>query len=333
MWGSTGISGEGMKVDPGLAHNKDIWRHFCVHVFCCWRFLCINIKTEIFQILLDLSFMGNSLQVWQSVHTHKHENTLFKWWNRKITVGGSRKFYFITHQRESKCSEVCLCMCMPTVGTGSLQVWYDPEDVVHQIRSLLVLQDAPRWRVGRVYVGEVRQVHPWNTEDRECVSDTLLFNLHMRTQSIWCHITRIHTHTKDALLLQLIITHRWLRSQIQSLLSLHESKMIINPWTHTYKDTHTHTQRNTHTHKDTHWVSHYININIERQTQQHISHRAPPLNVSLTRQSLIQYRWKKSYRTVHYITPTPPFFSPKPLTHTRTHMHKQTRTHTMHVFT
>lgn len=44
---------------------------------------------------------------------------------------------------------------MLTVGAGSLQVRYDSEDVVHQVRPLLALQDAARGRVSRV---DVRQV-------------------------------------------------------------------------------------------------------------------------------------------------------------------------------
>lgn len=55
-------------------------------------------------------------------------------------------------------------VCTLTVGTWSLQVWYDSEKVVHQIRSLLILQYAARGGVGRVYVRQVRQVHPWNQE-------------------------------------------------------------------------------------------------------------------------------------------------------------------------
>lgn len=47
-----------------------------------------------------------------------------------------------------------------TVGTGSLQVRYDSENVIHQVGPLLVLQDAACGGVGRVHVGQVGQVHP-----------------------------------------------------------------------------------------------------------------------------------------------------------------------------
>lgn len=53
-------------------------------------------------------------------------------------------------------------LCVLTIGTGSLQVRYDSENVVHQVWSLFVLQYAARGGVGRVYIRQIEQVHPWN---------------------------------------------------------------------------------------------------------------------------------------------------------------------------
>lgn len=49
-----------------------------------------------------------------------------------------------------------------TIGTGSLQVWDNSEDVIHQVWPLLALQYAACGGVGWVYVRQVGQVHPWD---------------------------------------------------------------------------------------------------------------------------------------------------------------------------
>lgn len=66
----------------------------------------------------------------------------------------------------------CVCLSKLTVGTGSLQVRYDSENVIHQVGSLFVLQYAARGGVGRVYIRQIGQVHPWNkARDRKrCIT-------------------------------------------------------------------------------------------------------------------------------------------------------------------
>ena len=52
-----------------------------------------------------------------------------------------------------------MCASKLTADAGSLQIRYDPEDIVHQVGPLLVLQDTAGGGVGGVNVGQVRQVH------------------------------------------------------------------------------------------------------------------------------------------------------------------------------
>lgn len=60
------------------------------------------------------------------------------------------------------CYPMNVWLCVLTIGTGSLQVRYDSENVVHQVWSLFVLQYAARGGVGWVYIRQIGQVHPWN---------------------------------------------------------------------------------------------------------------------------------------------------------------------------
>lgn len=62
---------------------------------------------------------------------------------------------------------MCIRVAKLTVGAGSLQVRYDSENVVHQVRSLFVLQYAARGGVGGVYIGQIRQVHPWKKQQQK----------------------------------------------------------------------------------------------------------------------------------------------------------------------
>ena len=61
--------------------------------------------------------------------------------------------------REHSCRCVNVRVSKLTADAGSLQIRYDPEDIVHQVGPLLVLQDTAGGGVGGVNVGQVRQVH------------------------------------------------------------------------------------------------------------------------------------------------------------------------------
>lgn len=54
-----------------------------------------------------------------------------------------------------------------TILAGPLEVWDNPQDVVHQVGTLLVLQNAACGGVGRVYVGEIGQIHAYKENTQE----------------------------------------------------------------------------------------------------------------------------------------------------------------------
>lgn len=97
-----------------------------------------------------------------------------------------------------RCYVTSMCLCVLTIGTGSLQVRHDSENVVHQVGSLFVLQYAARGGVGWVYVCQIRQVHPWNnavgrktwnvfhqTRETHQLSSLMLWAIHELRASEW----------------------------------------------------------------------------------------------------------------------------------------------------
>lgn len=87
------------------------------------------------------------------------------------------------------------CQKILTIFAGSLQVWDDSQNVVHQVGPLLIFQNTAGGGICWVYVREIRQIHTWrentHTHQSQFTVNTLCAGLYVISPSYALRYSRV----------------------------------------------------------------------------------------------------------------------------------------------